>query len=209
MNRRITPDSSSQSFELTQHATSSLAVLCNDIQSSNTLSVQSKILTIRLSHEKLHATRLKVPWGVRILIQTSRCKSLIGHIKEGHMSLLLDGIRNRGPLFFCRIDSSRIVSATMQQNHGSLWSCLDICNHTSKIQANSLLIKVSIGIPWHARQCENILMIWPRWVGNIHRLARQELMNELSSNGKRPCPRQSLQRCHTILFQRSRVISQQ
>jgi hypothetical protein len=56
----------------------------------------------------------EVPQGKGVVVGVSASESLVGHVEEGVVTSLLDGVTDRLPFLLSRVHSSGIVSACMQ-----------------------------------------------------------------------------------------------
>jgi hypothetical protein len=67
--------------------------------------------------------------SVGILVSASRSETLVGHVEEGKVTSILDNLGELIPLSLARVDSSRVVSASVQQDDrtlgGGLLGCMN------------------------------------------------------------------------------------
>ena len=84
----------------------------------------------------------------------------------------------------------RPTERTMKNNDGLVGGILDVLHETIKVQAHSLGVKVAVELPFHAGIGEDALVVAPGWVGEVHRLARNALVDELGANPQRSCARE-------------------
>ena len=102
-------------------------------ESTNALSVQPHVLSERLCQSNLVALGNKVTDGKGILGGGARGEALIGHVEEREKFLLLHDVGNFGPLFLGRINTSRVVGTSVEQDDSLLWSCLRSGNIRARI----------------------------------------------------------------------------
>jgi hypothetical protein len=96
-----------------------------------------------------------------ILVRVSRCKTLVCHIEESIVTAALHSLTDLLPLLRCRVDTSRIVRASMKQESASLRGSLNIRNHALEVQANSVLIIVSVLLNLEAGVLEDRSVVCP------------------------------------------------
>lgn len=60
--------------------------------------------------------RHEVTDSKRVTRGRTRGETLVGHIEEGEETLLLDDVGNLNPLFGCRINTSGVVRASVEQD---------------------------------------------------------------------------------------------
>lgn len=80
----------------------------------------------------------------RILVGVTAGKALVGHVKEGEVVTLLNGISDLHPLLLSRINTSGVVGAGMEQHNATLGHGLDVGNHSVKVEANGVLVVVPV-----------------------------------------------------------------
>src|SRR5436305_9119088 len=97
----------------------------------------------------------------RILICVSACKTLVCHIKERIMLLLLDNVADLLPLLLGRINPSRIMSAGVQQYDRLLGSGFEISDHAIEVQPNRVLVVVPVLLHLQARVLEDSIVVRP------------------------------------------------
>ena len=79
-----------------------------------------------------------------ILVSISTGKALIGHVEEWEMTTLLDGISNLHPLLLGRVNTSRVVSASMEEDDAALGEVLDVFDQSLEVETNGVLVVVSV-----------------------------------------------------------------
>lgn len=87
---------------------------------------------------------------------------LLGAVKEWEQASLFADICNRLPLFFGRVDSSRIVSACMKQDNISSSSVsLQFLDHLLEVECLLVMIPVWIMFDLNTNQAPDVVMIDP------------------------------------------------
>ena len=147
--------------------------------------------------------RLKVPDWESIFLGVATCKSLIGHVEERVMLLLLDDVADLPPLLLRRVNTSRIVCAGVQKNDAALRGGLEIFHHTIKVQTDGILVVVSILDDLQTRVLEDSVMICPARCWYVDFLARRVVTRqELAANPKGASARNGLGYCDLIIGNR-------
>ena len=108
-----------QTQQCTQHINASqnapvsrILVLADNVDGSDALGVQAKILGVRLADKDLQPLLNEEPWSPRILLQGARGKALVCHIKEGNVALGDAQVRNFAPLLLGWVNAGWVVCAT-------------------------------------------------------------------------------------------------
>lgn len=136
-----------------------------------------------------------------ILVGVSTGKALVCHIEEGVMLLLLDHVTYLSPLLFRRIDASRIVRTSVQQDDRVLGSSLEILDHSIKVETNGVLVVVSVFRHLKTRILEDGVVVRPARRGNVDLLAaRIETFKERAAYSKGTSTRDGLCDGDAIFF---------
>lgn len=101
-------------------------------EGTNALSVQAHVLSERLGQSNLVALGNKMTDGKGVLDGGARGEALIGHVEEREKFPLLHNVGNFSPLFRGRINTSRVVGTSVEQDYSLLWSCLRLENIRAK-----------------------------------------------------------------------------
>jgi hypothetical protein len=92
---------------------------------------------------------------------------------------LLDSIADLLPLLLSRINTSGVVSTSVEKEDTAIGGSLDISNQTLKVQADGFLVVVAVLLNLEAGVVEDGLVVSPRRLGNVDLLfAREELGEE-------------------------------
>lgn len=82
--------------------------------------------------------------GECVPVDVTARKALVGHVEEGVMLALLDNVAYGTPLRWRRVDPSWVVSTRVEQNQTAFGKCLDIRDHSVKVEANRVLVVVPV-----------------------------------------------------------------
>lgn len=103
----------------------------------------------------------EVAHGEGILVSIARGKSLVGHIEECVVLASLDGVADFLPLLWCRINTSGVVCASMEQEDGVLGSGLDVRNHALKVEADGVLVVIAVFLNGQTGVLEHSTVVSP------------------------------------------------
>lgn len=138
-----------------------------------------------LTQSNLMALLNKVAYSKGILVSVTTGEALVGHIKEGEMTLRLHNVGNLFPLFGSRIDTCRVVGASVEEEDAALGGSLDIANHALKVETNRILVIVAVLLNLEARVTEDSLVVGPRRDRDVDLLlARKESLEESGANAQ-------------------------
>ena len=82
--------------------------------------------------------------GEGILVSVSTGEALVSHIEEGVVAVLLDNIAQSAPLVLGRVDTSGVVSASVEKDNAALGHVLDVLDHTLKVKTDGVLVVVAV-----------------------------------------------------------------
>lgn len=118
-----------------------------------------------------------------ILVGVTAGKTLVGHVEEGKVLLLLDDIRDLLPLLLGGINTSRVVGASVEKEDTALRGSLDVSNHTLEVETDGLLVVVAVLLDLKTGVVEDGFVVGPRRLRDVDLLlTREELGEESSSN---------------------------
>lgn len=103
----------------------------------------------------------KVARRKSVLVGITRGETLVSHVKESKMLLLLDHITDLTPLVRSRVNTSGVMSTSMQQDNAALGSGLQVLDKTIKVQANGILVVVTVLANLEARVAEDGIVVGP------------------------------------------------
>jgi hypothetical protein len=148
----------------------------------------------------------EVSRGERILVRVTTGKTLVGHIEESEMTLLLHDIANLAPLVLGGVDTGGVVSTGVQQNDAVVGSGLDVGDEALKVKTNGVLVVVTVGRNLHSGVLEDGGMIGPAGGGKIDLLSvRVEALQESTSNSQSTGTGNGLRDDETVLLEDGRV----
>lgn len=103
----------------------------------------------------------KVSRRKSVLVGITGGKTLVSHVEESEVLLLLDYIADLTPLFGRRVDTSGVVSASMQQDNATLGSGLQVLDKTLKVQSDGILVVVTVLAHLESRMAEDGIVVCP------------------------------------------------
>jgi hypothetical protein len=127
----------------------------------------------------------KVTRSKGILVSVTAGKALVGHVEEGEVALLLHDIADLAPLSLGRVNTGRVVSASVEQDDAALWGVLDIGDQTIKVQTDGVLVVVAVVGNLKASIGEDGLVVGPAGGGEVDLLcAGVEALEERSADAE-------------------------
>ena len=133
----------------------------NDTESTSSFTVKTHVLGKRLRQDRLVSLGNKVSEGKGIVINVSGSESLVSHVKEGEVSLFLAQVGELLPLLMSRVDSSRVVSTSVQENDRVVGSVPQVLLHALKVQTDGFLVKVLVLLDLETRVLGNGNVVAP------------------------------------------------
>lgn len=103
----------------------------------------------------------KVADGIGVLVSIARGEALIRHIKERKVTAVLDGIGDGAPLLRGWVHTSWVMGAGMEQEDAVLRGVLDVSEETVNVEANSLLVVVTVLLHIEPGVAEDSSMVSP------------------------------------------------
>lgn len=148
----------------------------------------------------------KVSRRKSVLVGITGSETLVRHVEESEMLLLLDYIADLTPLFGRRVNTSGVVSASMQQDNATLGSSLQVLDKTLKVQANGILVVVTVLAHFEPRVAEDGIVVCPGR-GREEDLfgAGVEALEESTTDSEGACTGDGLCDGDTAFFEGSRV----
>jgi hypothetical protein len=143
------------------------------------------VLGKALAQSNVVALLNKVARRKGILVGITGSESLVSHVKEGEVALCLDNIADLAPLLRGWINTSRVVSASMQQDDAVLGSSLQVLNKTLKVQSNGVLVIVTVLGNLEARVLEDGIVVGPGRCWQVNLLGvRVESLEESTTDSQ-------------------------
>mmetsp|Transcript_20482 Transcript_20482/g.50232 ORF Transcript_20482/g.50232 Transcript_20482/m.50232 type:complete len:287 (+) Transcript_20482:99-959(+) len=181
MSRGIGVHGANHSLHLRYNPLGFVGISSDNGESTNTLTVQPKVLGETLNHRNQMAIFHKHSNGSGILGGISRSKALVGTIKEGNKVLILDDTAELLPLLKSWIHTCWIVGTGMKKDDTSGWHRFDVLDHPFKIQGRVIRIIIAVVLHFEPRVCEDVLVVSPTRIWKVQGCAAV-LPHHLSKN---------------------------
>lgn len=141
------------------------------------------VLGKRLAQGNVVALLNEVADSEGILVGVTAGKALVSHIEEGKVTLLLHDVRDLLPLLLGRVNTGRVVSASVEKEDTAVGGTLDVSNQTLEVKADGLLVVVAVLLDLKTGMVEDGLVVSPRRGRDVDLLlAGEELLEESSTN---------------------------
>jgi hypothetical protein len=164
------------------------------------------VLGERLGEDRAHTLLDEVAERKGVLVGVATGKALVGHVEEGVVLALLDGLGNLQPLLLGRVDTGGVVGAGVEQDNAALGHGLDVGNHSLKVEANRVLVVVAVLLDLEARVREDGAVVGPRGRGDVDGLCVGVVaLEEGTANAKGTGTRDGLGDGDAVLGEGSRV----
>jgi len=98
---------------------------------------------------------------VGILVGVAGSEALVGHVEEGVVVALLDGVADLPPLLLSRVDTSGVVCAGVEKDNAALGHSLDVCDHAIEVETNGVLVVVAVLLDIKTAVGEDGLVVCP------------------------------------------------
>ena len=148
----------------------------------------------------------EVTEGKGVLVGVARSEALVGHVEEGVVVALLDGVGDLHPLLLSRVDTGGVVGAGVEQDNAALGHGLDVGDHAIEVEANGVLVVVPVLLDLEARVLEDSGVVRPRGVGDVDGLrVRVVALEEGAADAKGTGTGDGLGDGDAVLSERSRV----
>lgn len=96
-----------------------------------------------------------------ILVGVTGREALVSHVEEGVVLARLDGIADLLPLLWGWVDTSGVVCAGVEEEDAALLRGLDVGDHTLEVEADGVLVVVSVLLNLKSRLGENGAVVCP------------------------------------------------
>ena len=148
----------------------------------------------------------EVTEGKGVLVGVARSEALVGHVEEGVVVALLDGVGDLHPLLLGRVDTGGVVGAGVEQDNAALGHGLDVGDHAIEVEANGVLVVVPVLLDLEAGVLEDSGVVRPRGVGDVDGLrVRVVALEEGAADAKGTGTGDGLGDGDAVLGERSRV----
>mmetsp|Transcript_7017 Transcript_7017/g.24483 ORF Transcript_7017/g.24483 Transcript_7017/m.24483 type:complete len:241 (+) Transcript_7017:614-1336(+) len=148
----------------------------------------------------------KVANGVGVLVQVSGSISLVSSVEHGDGLLGIANIRNHLPLIGVGINASWVVCNGVKDEHTALRSSLQVSKHPIDVKLH-VLSEVTVAVGLKASLLEDLMMISPSGVANVHRNSWLVDGQELGSNTKSSSAGEGLHDSHLLLLDQGRILA--
>lgn len=206
VDRRVRVKGTNENLDLGVHTLLLLGRLADKGESTNTLTVETHVLGETLAQSNVVALLHKVTRSESILVSVSAGKSLVGHVEEGKVALLLHDVANLAPLVLGRVDAGRVVSASVEQDDAVLRSGLDVGNQTLKVEADGVLVVVAVLLHLDTGVLEDSVVVGPAGGGEVDFLrVRIEALQESATDSQSTSTGDGLGDYETVILENGRV----
>lgn len=103
----------------------------------------------------------KMADGKGIFVSVTAGKTLIRHVEESKVPLLLDDTGHLLPLLRGRVDAGRIVGTGVEEEDTAQRRSLEVSHHALKIKADRVLVVVAILLDFEAGVGEDGFVVGP------------------------------------------------
>lgn len=120
-----------------------------------------------------------------ILVNVATGKTLVSHVEEGKVALLLGDLGDLLPLLLRGVNASGVVSAGVEEEDAALGGGLDVGDHALKVEADGVLVVVAVLLNLEAGVGEDGLVVGPGRGGDVNLLlAGVEAGEEVGANAE-------------------------
>jgi hypothetical protein len=102
-----------------------------------------------------------------ILVGVTAGETLVGHVEEGEVALLLHDIADLAPLVLGRVNTGRVVGTGVQQDDAVVGGGLDVGNQTLKVQTDGVLVVVAVLLDLETGVLEDGVVVGPAGGGKV------------------------------------------
>jgi hypothetical protein len=143
------------------------------------------ILGKALAQSNVVALLNKVARSKSILVGVTRGETLVGHVEESKVALLLDNIADLAPLLLAGVNTRWVVSASVQQDNAVLGGSLQVSNETVKVETDGVLVVVTVCTNLQTRVLEDRVVVGPAGSGQVELFCvRIEALEESTANSE-------------------------
>mmetsp|Transcript_71340 Transcript_71340/g.209135 ORF Transcript_71340/g.209135 Transcript_71340/m.209135 type:complete len:267 (-) Transcript_71340:414-1214(-) len=176
-------------LELREHCLRRGGAPTDDVQHADALAVEPQVLREGLAHAHLEAHGQEEADGKGVLVQAAGGVALVGAVHEGEELACLHDLRDLLPLVLCWVDSSGVVGASMEQDHGALCGALERRHHAIKVQGLGLCLVVWISLDCQASLGKDGVVVAPSGVRDQDLLhgVRHVPLHELGGHAEGAC----------------------
>ena len=143
----------------------------DNAECTNAFTVETHVLGEGLSQSQTMAFLNEQADGEGIFISVTRSKSLVCHVEERVVLLLLDNLADLSPLFLCRVNTSGVMGACMEQDDAVVGDGLEIGDQSLKVKTDGVLVVVLVWLYLKSSVGEDGFVVCPRRGGDVDGLA--------------------------------------
>ena len=143
------------------------------VDGAHPLAVQAQVLAVALGHEHLQPRSSKEAGRRRVRVQVPRREALVGDVEKGEQAAGSAQLRQLRPLGGRGVNARGVVRAAVQDYDAALRRRLQVRHHACKVQAHCRRVVVPVRLPLHLLVAEDVLVVAPRRVGDVHHLQRR------------------------------------
>lgn len=162
----------------------------DEVVTSDTLVVESKVLGERLGNAELESLLYEVTNSPGILVKRSRGESLVGTVEEGEELLLSHDVGDLLPLLVGGIDTGGVVSASVENKNAALVGITESIGEALKVETASSGVVVRVVGSGKSDVFEDLHVVSPSRVGEVNLLVlgpgvefREELGSGVQGSG--------------------------
>lgn len=178
-------------LNLGENAGGGVLVAADEMEATCALTVKAHDLGERLSDDHFKALAEEKTQTVGILVEGAGGEALVGSVKEGEELVALADIGDLLPLGLSGVDTSRVVSASVEQDTRARLGVAEISDHAVDIEALGCLVEVAVLADFDAGSLQDTIMVAPGRVADVES-ARPKLGKELTNDAESTSARQSL-----------------
>lgn len=165
---RIAVHGTDDHLQLRHHARGFVGGRPYDRQSSQSVSVQTKVFGKALYRRQEMTVFHEHANGGGVFRGIAGCKALVRAVEKGHQLSLLHGVTDLLPLFQCRVHACGVVSAGVQQYYTASGHLFQVLHESVKVQVGIFGIVVPVLVHLQAHILENGVVVAPRRIGNVN-----------------------------------------
>lgn len=154
-------------LDLAEDFVSSCLISANNVEGSGSLSVESHCLGEGLRDDHLEALLEEIFHRVSVFLEISRGETLIGRVEEGEEVIFLHDLSDSVPLLWGWVCTSRVVSASMEEDDGTWLGVVEVLNHAFKVESLSSGVVVSVFSDFDSSSGKDCVVVSPGGLAHI------------------------------------------
>ncbi|KAF1748076.1 hypothetical protein GCK72_024543 [Caenorhabditis remanei] len=168
---------------------------------------ESHVLGKGLGKDDVVSLLNEVSDGEGIVVDISRSKSLVGHVEEDEQVTLLNNVGDLLPLLARWIDSSWVVSTSVEQDGSTFWNLSNVGKSSGLVESTGRLVVVAVLLDINTSKLEDWNVVSPGWSWLIDDFALGVLGQEFRSNSESTGSRDTLGGENSLVVDNLRVLS--